>query len=785
MNSINKIFSTSNIAYFLVAIAVAAVMVFAVLPQLPQVASTMEKATVAASSVLAYSGGGGDGGCCGGNDGGGYNPGDGGGYTPTPPPVVVTQPVKCNYLNASRTTVPHGGANVTLSWSTSNANSANLSGVGSVPVNGSRTVFVDSTRTFTLTAYGAATGGAAIGGGGGSVTSHTCTVRITVEAPKPPAKCEYLTASRTTVPYGGANVTLSWSTNNATSASLSGVGSVPVNGTRTVFVDSARTFTLTAVGTGGNDTCTVAIKVAAKPIEKPAKCDYLNTNRTTVPHGGGNVVLSWKTTDANSVSISGVGSVANTGSITVFVNSNRTFTLTAVGAGGNDTCTVSIKVATKPVEKPAKCEYLNASRTTVPHDGGNVTLSWNTTNANSVSISGVGNVANSGSVNVFVNSTRTFTLTAVGTDGNDTCTVTVTTGNKPVEKPVKCDYLNASKTVVSENGENITLSWSTKNATNVRISGVGTVGQSGSRSVFVNGNTTFTLTATGDAGSDTCSVTITTKTSPIGETPRCDYLRVSNSGKIERGDRVTLTWGTTNADDVRIEPRLGSVSRNGSETVTIYDDVTTFTLTARNFDSGREATCTVTVRVDKDYEEPSKKTPRCDLEVSKTRVNRGEKVTLKWDTTNAKSLRIRDDRGTEIYSTSNSRYLDGEIDVVINRTTEFIMTVNGVDGGSRTCRVEVKTDDIAVYEKREQGMVIALTQVPYTGFEAGPFLTFIFYAMLVLWALFISYILVIKKSSVLGFSLYGNEAAKAAAAAEIEHRKKVEALVAKYTGRGW
>ncbi|MEX0912993.1 MAG: hypothetical protein WDZ56_00525, partial [Candidatus Paceibacterota bacterium] len=233
---------------------------------------------------------------------------------------------------------------------------------------------------------------------------------------------------------------------------------------------------------------------------------------------------------------------------------------------------------------------------------------------------------------------------------------------------------------------------------------------------------------------------------------------------------------------VTIDPRPGSVSVNGSEQVTIYDDVTTFTLRARNLSENTESTCTVTVRIDKE----SEKTPRCDLEVSKTRVNKGDKVTLSWDTNYADRVRIRDDRGNTIFDTNDyssskrHQYLDGEIDVIINRTTEFTLNAIG-DGGSRTCRVEVKTDDLAVYEKRDQGYVIALTQVPYTGFEAGPFLTFLFYAMLTLWALFIAYVLVIKKGSILGFSLYG-AGQNAGATADAANRKKVEALVAKYSG---
>ncbi len=40
---------------------------------------------------------------------------------------------------------------------------------------------------------------------------------------------------------------------------------------------------------------------------------------------------------------------------------------------------------------------------------------------------------------------------------------------------------------------------------------------------------------------------------------------------------------------------------------------------------------------------------------------------------------------------------------------------------------------------------IALSQVPYTGFEAGPVLTLLFYVLLMAWALYIAYFLVIRK----------------------------------------
>lgn len=432
------------------------------------------------------------------------------------------------------------------------------------------------------------------------------------------------------------------------------------------------------------------------------------------------------------------------------------------------------------------CNFLNANKTTVKYGGETVRLTWSTSNASSASISGIGSVSLNNSVGyeVFVNSNRTYTLTVPGAANNANCAVSIIVADE--EKVAECTYLNANKTSVKHGGETVTLSWSTKDATSVSINNsIGTVSATGTKDVFVDSNKTFILTAVGTNNSDDCSVSITVKPPVEEKAPRCDYLRINGSSRVEKGDRVLLEWETTNANDVRITPTVGNVSSDGYTYVTVnYDE--TYTLRARNLNNGQEETCTVQVYVEK--EKNDKPTPRCDLEVSKTKVNRGDKVTLSWDTSNADSVRIKDDRGNTIFDTADysssqrKKYLDGEIDVVINRTTEFTLNARG-DGGSKTCRVEVKANDVEVYEKRDQGYVIALTQVPYTGFEAGPFLTFLFYAMLTLWALFIAYVLVIKKGTILGFSLYGRGAANTAS--DIENRKKVEALVAKYSNQNW
>lgn len=437
-----------------------------------------------------------------------------------------------------------------------------------------------------------------------------------------------------------------------------------------------------------------------------------------------------------------------------------------------------------PAPVAAVCTYFDVSPNSVPHGGGNVTITWQTTNATSVSIdNGVGTVSANGSKSVFVNSAKSFRLTAVGAGGNDTHCVDSVTVEPPVQVAAKCESFTANRSTVPHGGASVTLTWDTTNATSVSINnGVGTVSADGSKSVFVDSNTTFTLTATGAGGNASCTVSITVE----GPTPvaKCDYLRISDD-EVEEGDNVTLEWETTNATSVSINNGIGNVSADGDRTVRIDDD-TTFVLTATGTD-GNSHSCTV--RVEIEDEEDEKETPRCELDISKDRVNRGDKVTLSWETDNVDEIVIKDDRGNTIFDTDDystrdrKKYFDGEIDVIINQSTEFRMTAYGEDGGKKTCKVDVDVDDIAIYEKRDQAMVIALTQVPYTGFEAGTFLTFLFYAVLTLWALFIAYVLVIKKGSVLGFSLYG--ATTGMSAADADNRKKVEALVAKYSKASW
>ena len=84
------------------------------------------------------------------------------------------------------------------------------------------------------------------------------------EPPRAPSPTASLSAAMSSV-EAGACTNLTWSTSNATSASIDqGVGSVDPSGSRQVCPSSSTTYTLTASGAGGTRTSSATVNVAAK-----------------------------------------------------------------------------------------------------------------------------------------------------------------------------------------------------------------------------------------------------------------------------------------------------------------------------------------------------------------------------------------------------------------------------------------------------------------------------------------------------------------------------------------
>lgn len=133
-------------------------------------------------------------------------------------------------LNASPSQLDRGQS-TTLTWTSDDATSASISpNIGSVALDGSRSVVVNSTTQFV--------------GEFRDTDGHkvTCTATVTVNDDDE----DYPTCSMSVSPSQvkkGENATLTWTSNDATSATISpNIGSVALDGSRTVSVNNATQF---------------------------------------------------------------------------------------------------------------------------------------------------------------------------------------------------------------------------------------------------------------------------------------------------------------------------------------------------------------------------------------------------------------------------------------------------------------------------------------------------------------------------------------------------------------
>ncbi len=90
----------------------------------------------------------------------------------------------------------------------------------------------------------------------------------------------------------------------------------------------------------------------APPVTAPAPTAQITASPSSIS-AGDQVALSWKTTDATSVSIEGVGDVPTTGTKTVTPTESTNYHLVARGEGGSTDATARVTVsAPPPIEKP-------------------------------------------------------------------------------------------------------------------------------------------------------------------------------------------------------------------------------------------------------------------------------------------------------------------------------------------------------------------------------------------------------------------------------------------------
>ncbi len=264
--------------------------------------------------------------------------------------------------------------------------------------------------------------------------------------------------------------------------------------------------------------------------------------------------LIWQVEGADRVTITpGIGQVdSKAGTISVAPTATTIYTLTAQNSSGEVTQTATVTV----IRPDARIVSFQATPTNI-QPGGAATLSWQTENADQVSISGIGNVAKNGSTIVSPNQTTTYTLTAQNRFGSVNATVTVTVGAPGVPRILQ---FSASPTAVLPGGQ-ATLVWQVENATSVTITGIGSVQPTGTSTVSPTTDTTYTLTASNGQGQVSATAVVT-----VIQAVKILNFTANPPAFQKPGDPITLSWQTSNATQVIITG-VGSVPVNGSVTV--------------------------------------------------------------------------------------------------------------------------------------------------------------------------------------------------------------------------
>lgn len=197
---------------------------------------------------------------------------------------------------------------------------------------------------------------------------------------------------------------------------------------------------------------------------------------------------------------------------------------------------------------------------------------------------------------VFDPATQTFPWTpAIGQAGVYSPQFTVSDGDLTDSVSVRITVL-ANPPAVSLSadpetiavGEAATLFWTSTYADSASLEPViGTVDVNGSLVVTPEETTLYTISVSGPGGTATDAAAVN-----VVHPPTVTFS--ARPADINGGETATLTWVTTNADSVNIEPDIGVVDPCGTMTVSPLQ-TTTYTLTASG--SGLTKTAAVTITV--------------------------------------------------------------------------------------------------------------------------------------------------------------------------------------------
>ncbi len=335
---------------------------------------------------------------------------------------------------------------------------------------------------------------------------------------------------------------------------------------------------------GGQGTARTTVTTRAPNLVRILR---YTANPATIKSGQTSSIL-WQVENADTVEISGIGLVDKTqGSSQVSPKETTTYKLTAKNKNSeaNETITITL-------DKPAvKIISFSASPANI-NPGAASTLAWQTENADTVEIDGIGKVNPNGTASVSPKETTTYKITARNAFGDVSATTTVqvngTPGGPGMQGPRIIRFDANPQEITTD--QTSALTWVVENADTVVITSLGTVPLTGSRQVNPTLNTIYTITATNPSGQVSSTVAINVRAAP----PKAPVLTSCSASPavINIGEAAQISFTAVNATVVTFNG-LGV-----SSPITVRPTVdTTYTLTAYGANQLTTATCQVLVKV--------------------------------------------------------------------------------------------------------------------------------------------------------------------------------------------
>jgi hypothetical protein len=422
----------------------------------------------------------------------------------------------------------------------------------------------------------------------------------------------------------------------------------------------------------------IALKGEITKLFTPPAVEYFDASASSVITGQP-ATLQWNVTGANSITIyPDIGTVASNGTRAVTPTTATTYTLEAKNIAGSARKLITIKVTgTLP-----SIDTFSFNTDSVI-SGQSATLSWNVTDATSVSIEpGIGTVSLTGTKSVSPGSDTTYTLTASNEAGNSTATATVKVS---LSNAAIISTFSASPSSILA-GETATLTWDVIGAKSIIINqGIGGVVLKGSMKVSPTATTTYTLTADSGYNSvtktvmvtvDTSNLTTTAKTA-INTNPPAIGTFTAKPTVIVLGENATLTWSVTGARTITINPDVGTVPSSGS-TLVIPSSSTTYTLSAANSFGTLTSTALVTTTTVSDGTAPVIKS----FTALPASISNGATSNLNWDIQGATTITIN--QGIGVPASHFSQPVSPSV------TTTYVLTaLNSTGTDNRTVTVTV------------------------------------------------------------------------------------------------